>query len=291
MTDSPTNPDAPKPITLRTLQKMVERGERFSMLTAYDATTARWLGRAGVEVLLVGDTAAEMILGYDSTIHAPLPFMIEITAAVKRGAPHCLVMGDMPFMSYQESEPKAIRNAGRFLTRGKADLVKLEVDGSHDTLVRALCRAGIPVVAHLGSRPQQVRRTGGYRAVGRTADQAKLVLEESQKMIDAGAVMLLLEAVPADVGERVAKLGAESGVPVVGCGAGDRCHGKVVVLHDLLGLTDWQPPFAKPAAAVGQAIVDAAVQWVSQVKAGPGNGGQDTYEMSAEERKKFTGDA
>lgn len=252
-------------VTLSELKRKAGSGEVFSMLTCYDATTARWLDQAGVDALLVGDTAAEMILGFDSTLHAPLEFMVTITAAVKRGAPRCFVMADMPFMSYHGDEGQAVLNAGRFLTEGQADAVKLEVDGGFAPLVRRMARSGIPVVAHLGSRPQQVRRSGGYKAAGRSETEAKEIVEEARLMEQSGAVMLLLEAVPARVSREVVR---SVEIPVIGCGAGPDCHGHVVVLHDLLGLTGWHPPFAKPVAELGQAIRRAAEQWVALLKSG-----------------------
>ena len=169
---TPGMADAPTNLTLRDLGRMAKSGAKFSCLTCYDATTARWLEKSGVEVLLVGDTAAEMILGYSSTINAPLDFMVTITAAVKRGAPSRIVMADMPFMSYQADDAEAIRNAGRFMTEGNADCVKLELDRSFAPLVEKLARAGIPVVAHIGSRPQQAKMKGGYTSAGRSAESA-----------------------------------------------------------------------------------------------------------------------
>ncbi|MBI1369642.1 MAG: 3-methyl-2-oxobutanoate hydroxymethyltransferase [Planctomycetes bacterium] len=254
-----------KPITLSTLRRMAAAGERIAVLTCYDATTARWLSRAGLPVLLVGDTAAEMILGEPSTIHVTMDLLIALTRAVKRGAPDCFVMADMPFMSYQACDAEAIRNAGRFLSEAHADAVKLEVDGSFGDLVGKMARAGVPVVAHLGSRPQHVHRTGGYRAAGRSAADANRLVEEAQLMEARGAVMLLLEATTASVAERI--VGSVK-IPVIGCGAGPACHGHVVVLHDLLGLTDWHPPFVKPNAAIGEAIAQSAKQWIELVQSG-----------------------
>ena len=177
------------PITLKTIRGMVKRGEKFACLTCYDATTARWLQQAAVPVLLVGDTAAEMILGFDGTIHAPLDFLLTITAAVKRGAPDTLIMGDMPFMSYQADDREALHNAARFLTEGNADAVKIEVDRSFVPLVRKMARAGIPVVVHIGARPQLSKRRGGYGSVGRTAVEcapARLCAELSEAQRRAG---------------------------------------------------------------------------------------------------------
>jgi 3-methyl-2-oxobutanoate hydroxymethyltransferase len=251
--------------TLRTLLRQVREGQRIACLTCYDATTARWLDRAGVEVLLVGDSAAEVILGLPGTIHAPLDFMVTLTAAVKRGAPGRMVMADMPFMSYQASEDDALRNAARFMTEGMADCVKVEVDRNWAPLVSRMTRAGIPVVAHIGCRPQQSRMHGGTFAVGKTAEQAIQVMHDAAALEAAGATMLLLEACP---GEVAAKVVERATIPVIGCGAGPACHGQVLVLQDLLGLSAWQPAFASPAAQLGEATREAAVAWRERVRQG-----------------------
>lgn len=282
----PAAPGDREPVTIRTLQRMARQGGRFACLTCYDATTARWLARSGIEVLLVGDTAAEVILGHPSTIHAPLDFLVTITAAVKRGAPGCVVMADMPFMSYQPSEAEALRNAGRFMTEGLADLVKLEVEASFAPLVAALARAGVPVVAHVGSRPQRAKLRGGYVAEGRTASSAAALLEDAAACEAAGAVMLLLEACPEEVTAEVVR---RSRVPVIGCGAGASCHGQVVVLQDILGMTDWQPAFARPIVDLGAAIESAARRWREKVRSG--QLGEHPYEhpyrMAPEEAARF----
>jgi 3-methyl-2-oxobutanoate hydroxymethyltransferase len=257
--------DQPEPVTLRSLQKGAREGRRFACLTCYDATTARWLDAAGVEVLLVGDTAAEVILGLPGTIHAPLDFMVALTAAVRRGAPRAVVMADMPFMSYQVSPDEALRNAARFLTEGRADCVKLEVDRNWAPLVERMARAGIPVVAHIGSRPQQAKMQGGNFAVGKTAEQALALVHDAAALEAAGASMLLVEACPGEVSARIVE---RATVPVIGCGAGPACHGQVVVLQDLLGLSSWQPAFARPVAQVGQSIAAAATEWCARVREG-----------------------
>lgn len=252
-----------KPVTLRTLATWARRDEPFPCLTCYDATTARWLERAGIPVLLVGDTAGEVILGLPGTIHAPLDFLILLTAAVKRGAPNALVMADMPFMSYQADVAEGVRNAGRFMTEGLADAVKLEVDASFQPLVSRLAAAGIPVVAHIGSRPQRAKIQGGYRSAGRTTDEAAQLAEDARLLEDAGASMILIEAVPDDVAARVVQ---RAKVPVIGCGAGPHCHGQIVVLQDVLGLTDWQPAFARPLAQLNEALVAAARTYANRVR-------------------------
>ena len=257
--------DAPAAVTLRDLAKTSRSGGRFACLTCYDATTARWLSAAGIEVLLVGDTAAEVILGHPSTIHAPLDFMVTLTAGVKRGAPARVVMADMPFMSYQADEAEAVRNAGRFMTEGCADCVKLEADRTFAPLVERMARAGIPVVAHVGSRPQQAKMKGGYASTGRSAESALGVLRDAAALEAAGAAMILVEAVPAEVAEMIV---SRATVPVIGCGAGPACHGQVVVLQDLLGLSAWQPSFAKPIADLGAQVERAARSWRDRVRLG-----------------------
>ena len=257
--------DAPAAVTLRDLSKTARSGGRFACLTCYDATTARWLAAAGIEVLLVGDTAAEVILGHPSTIHAPLDFMVTLTAGVKRGAPGRVVMADMPFMSYQADEAEAVRNAGRFMTEGCADCVKLEADRTFAPLVERMARAGIPVVAHVGSRPQHAKMKGGYASTGRSAESALGVLRDAAALEAAGAAMILVEAVPAEVAEMIV---SRATVPVIGCGAGPACHGQVVVLQDLLGLSAWQPSFAKPIADLGAQVERAARTWRDRVRLG-----------------------
>jgi 3-methyl-2-oxobutanoate hydroxymethyltransferase len=263
-TDSdPLTSGIEKPVTIRTLRRMVDAGEAFPCLTAYDALTAGWLQRAGIPVLLVGDTAAEVILGLPSTIHAPLDFMITLTAAVKRGAPNCWVIGDMPFMSYQVSESEAIRNGGRFLVEGRADAVKLEVDEAFVPVVTRMAQAGIPVIAHIGSRPQHVGRHGGYYSDGRSAADALRLIDEARAFEQAGAVMILVEAVPEEVAAAIIEA---VDVPVIGCGAGSACDGHIVVTHDLTGMTEWQPPFAQPVEAVGESLVRVASVWADRVR-------------------------
>ncbi|MCX5662278.1 MAG: 3-methyl-2-oxobutanoate hydroxymethyltransferase [Planctomycetota bacterium] len=277
---SPTEPSAR--VTLRTIRKWAREARAFPMLTCYDATTAGWLVRGGVRCLLVGDTAGQVILGHDSTLPTPMHFQLEITAGVRRGAPDAFVMADMPFGSYQCGDDRAMRHAAKFLTHGLADAVKLEVDETFAPLVGRMAAAGIPVVAHLGSRPQHVRAQGGYRAAGRTPAQAEKLVATAARMIQQGASMLLIEAVPAEVSAAVVALankGPEGVVPVIGCGAGPACHGHVIVLQDLLGMSAWQPPFAPPMADVGAKIQEAAERWAKLVESGQYLAGDHPYKM------------
>jgi len=258
--------------TLKHLRQWAKADTPFPMLTCYDATTAGLLYEAGIRVMLVGDTAAQMILGHDATLHAPFDFMLQITAGVRRGAPNALIMGDMPFGSYQCGDDEAMKHATAFLKQGMADCVKLEVDESYAPLVDRMTRAGIPVVAHIGSLPQHVRSKGGYCSAGKTRSEADSVLVDAKAMLGAGACMFLIEAVPdqvtASVQGLVHKHAEETGtvVPIIGCGAGPDCHGHVVVLQDLLGMTHWQPAFAKPMVDVGEQITTAASRWVKLVQ-------------------------
>ncbi|MDX2017353.1 MAG: 3-methyl-2-oxobutanoate hydroxymethyltransferase [Planctomycetota bacterium] len=282
------SPDQPQPeprlepVTLRTIRRMTRAGEPFACLTCYDATTARWLERAGVPVLLVGDTAAEMVLGFHRTLDMPLDVLIALTAGVKRGAPRTLVMADMPFLSYHLTEAEALRNAGRFMTEGLADVVKLEADASFAPLVAAMSRAGVPVCAHVGSRPQRASLSGGYGSAGRTAEEARAIIDDAVALERAGAVMLLVEAVPDEVTEGIL---ARTSVPLIGIGAGTRCHGQILVLQDLLGMTDRPPMFAEPVASLGPAIQQAAGEWVRRVGARAIGG--DRYRMKEGEADKF----
>lgn len=289
MADTRAHPDrgtpdnnSSEPATLRSIRRMADGGTPFACLTCYDATTARWLERAGVPLLLVGDTAAEVVLGFDRTIEMPLDVLIALTAAVKRGAPRTVVMADMPFMSYQADHASAIRNAGRFLTEGHADIVKLEADGSFAPLVRKLTRAGIPVCGHVGSRPQRAALTSGYGSAGRSSEEARRIVRDAIALERAGCVQLLVEAVPDEVTDEIL---AKTSVPLIGIGAGPACHGQVLVLHDLLGLSDHPPRFAEPAAAVGESIRAAGVEWVRRV-ADRRVGGK-RYVMPEDESRRF----
>lgn len=269
-------------MTLKTLNKMKRQGEKFACLAAYDATTARWLDRGGVHVLLAGDSAAQVVLGFDRTIDMPIDFAIEITAAIKRGAPHALIMGDMPFMSYHASLEMAMSNAARFMREGKADVIKLEADETFAPLVDRLTRAGIPICAHVGCKPQTSSVTGGPVAAGRTADELRQVVNDAVALERAGAVLLLVEAVPEEVTRAI--MDATS-IPVIGIGAGTCCDGQILVVNDLLGLTDAPPRFAEAVDSIGNRIKAAGEQWVQRVRDDK-IGGQ-LYSMKPGEREKI----
>ena len=248
------------------LAVMKERGERIVMLTAYDFTMARLFDRAGVDVLLVGDSLEQVILGLDSTIGVTLDAILHHTRGVARGAGRALVVADMPFLSYQVSSSRALRNAGKLFQEGGAAAVKLEGGRAIAETVRKLTAAGLPVMGHLGLTPQHVHRLGGMRQQARNSDTAEELLTDALALEDAGAFALVLEAIPDEVAEAVT---SRLRIPTLGIGAGPRCNGQVLVSYDLLGLFDaFVPPFVKQYARMGHAIVDAVRDYAADVRQG-----------------------
>lgn len=246
------------------LKDRKQRGERFAILTAYDATLARLLERAGVDVLLVGDSVATAVLGYDTTLPVTLEVMIHHTAAVVRGTERALVIADMPFLTYQITPSEAVRNAGRLLKDAGAAAVKVEGGQSVIDVVRRLVDVGIPVMGHLGVLPQSVNQQSGYKQRGREAHEAELIFNDALALQDAGAFAVVLEAIPSELAARIT---AALDVPTVGIGAGPDCDGQVLVSSDLLGLHDKVPPFAKKYANLADTIIDAARAFVADVQA------------------------
>lgn len=270
--------------TLTDLRTARESGAKVPVLTCYDYTTARLMHEAGVPMLLVGDSAANVVLGYDTTLPVSLDFLIQITAAVRRGAPDALLMADMPFASYHSSAAKAVSNVCRMVQLSGCDCVKLEAAGSQLRTVRRLADAGVAIVAHLGLRPQAVGVMGGYKFQGRTADEAHAIVRLAERMQRAGAVALLLEAVPPDVSEAVVDAVA---IPVIGCGAGPACHGHVVVTHDTVRLTPRPPKFAPQLGDLATPAREAFGEYIRRVSDGTYPGPEHAYPMSDAEREKF----
>jgi 3-methyl-2-oxobutanoate hydroxymethyltransferase len=260
-------------VTIRDLLGFKERRERFIMLTAYDFPTARILDQAGVPVILVGDSLANNVLGYDTTLPVTMEEMLHHTRAVARGAKNALIVGDMPFLSYQASMEDGIRNAGRFLKEGGAHAVKLE--GPKLQLATALVEVGIPVMGHLGLTPQSVHAMGGYRVQGRNDEEAGRLLDDAQALDKSGVFSLVLEGVPASLAGRITEAVA---VPTIGIGAGPSCDGQVLVLTDLLGLGDgFYPKFAKPYADLNGEITRAVNAFRHDVEAGTFPDDQHSY--------------
>jgi len=231
------------------------RGEKFAVLTAYDATIARLLELGGIDVLLVGDSVAMAVLGYDTTLPVTLEVMIHHTAAVVRGTERALVIADMPFLTYQVTPSEAVRNAGRLLQEAGAAAVKVEGGRSVTDVVRRLVDVGIPVMGHLGVQPQSVNQQGGYRQRGDNPREAEAIFNDALALQGAGVFSLVLEAIPSDLAGGIT---AALDVPTVGIGAGSGCDGQVLVSSDLLGLHDKNPPFAKRYANLSEVIVNAA---------------------------------
>ena len=235
------------------------------MLTAYDATMARLLERAGVDVLLVGDSVATAMLGYDTTLPVTLDVMVHHTAAVVRGTERALVIADMPFLTYQVTPSEAVRNAGRLLKDAGAAAVKIEGGSSVTEVMRRLVDVGIPVMGHLGVTPQSVNQQSGYRQRGGNPHDAEIIFNDALALQGAGAFAVVLEAIPSDLAARVT---AALDVPTIGIGAGPDCDGQVLVSSDLLGLHDKVPPFAKKYADLAGIIVAAARAFVEDVRTG-----------------------
>lgn len=253
-----------KKVTTRTFREKKERGEPISMLTAYDYPTAQAMGQAGVDSILVGDSLAMVVLGYDNTLPVTMEEMLHHCRAVSRGADKALLVGDMPFMSYQASVEDAVRNAGRFLKEGNMDAVKLEGGRERLDAIRSITGAGIPVMGHLGLTPQSVHQLGGFRAQGKTAAAAKRLLEDALLLEEAGCFSLVLESVPARLAELVSQ---RISIPTIGIGAGVGCDGQVLVTHDLLGLFDrFTPKFVKKYADFHSAMQNAFASYLEDVQ-------------------------
>ncbi len=255
-----------KKLTVRDIAAMKEAGERIVMLTAYDASFGRLLDQSGVEVVLVGDSLGMVLLGYESTVPVTMEEMLHHARAVKHGVRSALLVGDLPFLSYQVSAQEAIANAGRFLKEAGCDAVKLEGGLEVCETVTALVRAGIPVMGHIGLTPQTAGSLGGYKVQGRDAESARRLLAEAKALAGAGAFALVLECIPDKLAEAIT---ASIAIPTIGIGAGPHCDGQVLVIHDLLGMYDkFVPSFVKRYANLAPQIREAVASYRDEVKAG-----------------------
>jgi len=283
-TPAPATP-APGKLPLPELAEMKRRGDKIVMITAYDAPAARIADEAGVELILVGDTAAMVMLGHESTVPVTLDEMIFLTRAVTRAARRPLVVGDLPFGTYEISDEQAVGSAIRMVKEGGADVVKLEGAGRMLGRVRAIADSNIGVMGHVGLTPQSATKLGGFKAQGRSADAAKRLYEDALALQEAGAFAVVLEAVPAPVAERVSEALA---VPTIGIGAGAGTDGQVLVWHDMLGMYEGRTPrFVKRYAEIAAEIGDAVAQYAHDVRTGAFPEEQHTYAISAEELAAF----
>lgn len=264
-------------------QSMVSKGEKITYLTAYDYLTAKMQEKAGVDMILVGDSLGMVSLGYDTTFPVTMNDMIRHCQAVRRGAPNTFVIGDMPYMSYQISDESAIANAGRFIQEAGADCVKLEGGGPRILKrVQAINEAGILCMGHIGLTPQFMGQIGGYKAQGKTAQAAMSLLKQAKLIEEAGACSILVEGVPAAVGKAIAE---RAGIPILGIGAGSFTHGQLLIYADMVGLYDnFTPKFVKKYANVGETLTSAFTEYVKEVREGqfPVDA-EHTYKMKDEE--------
>ena len=275
----------PAKLTLTELADLKRRGTKIAMVTAYDAAGGRLAEAAGIDVVLVGDSAAMVVLGHEATVPVTMDEMLLLTRAVARSVRHPLVVGDMPFGSFQVSDSDAVRNAIRFIKEAGADTVKLEGAGRMLARVRAIVESGIPVMGHLGLTPQSATALGGYKAQGRTAAKAQRLLADALALQEAGCYSLVLEAVPTPVAAAVT---AALEIPTIGIGAGPHCDGQVLVYHDLLGLTAGHTArFVKRYADLATIIREALTAYVADVRSGAYPEERHTYAMPADELAAF----
>jgi len=273
-----------KKITPVDIQTMKSEGKKISMLTAYDYPMALLEDRAGIEIILVGDSLGMTVLGYENTIPVTMDEMIHHTKAVTRGAKYALIIGDMPFMSYNTSEQDAIFNAGRFMKEGKADAIKLEGGASVKEIVKAIVRAGIPVMGHIGLTPQTISMLGGFKVQGKDAHAAQKIIDDALSLEDAGAFSVLVEAIPAPITKRITE---RLKVPVIGIGAGVHCDGQVLVVHDMLGLFDrFTPKFAKRFVNLSEQMLKAFETYREEVLKGEFPTDQHSFHIDEKELSK-----
>lgn len=267
----------------QTVQKLLEKkgqGEKISMLTCYDYSTAKIMDAAGLDMLLVGDSLGNVILGYEDTISVTMEDMIHHTSAVSRGAKNAMVVADMPFLSYQTSVYDAVVNAGRLMKEGRAGAVKLEGGKVVCEQIKAIVNASIPVVAHLGMTPQSVNTLGGFKVQAKTLETARQLIEEAKAIEQAGAFAVVLECVPAKLAQLISKTLT---IPTIGIGAGAGCDGQVLVYQDMLGMfADYKPKFVRKFADVGKVMQEAFVLYQEEIQNGNFPAQEHTFTISDE---------
>jgi 3-methyl-2-oxobutanoate hydroxymethyltransferase len=253
-------------VNINRIKEMKQKGEKFAMLTAYDYSTAKILDEAGIPLILVGDSLGNVVLGYDSTIPVTMEEMLHHTKAVARAVKNALVIGDMPFMTYQISKEEALRNAARFLQEGGAQAVKLEGGVTVAETVKSIVDCGIPVMGHIGMTPQSRNQLGGYKIQGKTPEIAKKLMDDAIALAQAGAFAVVLETVPTPLATLITQ---KAGIATIGIGAGPGCDGQVLVIHDALGFTTgFVPKHAKQYAHLTDIIKNAAIQYQDEVRTG-----------------------
>ncbi len=266
--------------TVSTLLKQKQSGDRITMLTAYDYTTAKIIDECGVNSILIGDSLGMVMLGYENTLPVTMEDMIHHTAAVARGAQNAFIVADMPFMSYQVSVQDAVINAGRLIKEGNANAVKLEGGAEVCEQIKAIVKASIPVVAHLGLTPQSVNAFGGFKVQGKSLENARRLIADAVKIQEAGACMVVLEGIPAKLADIIT---SKLTIPTIGIGAGKGCDGQVLVYQDMLGLTSGHiAKFVKQFANVGDVMRQGITDYINETKAGTFPAPEHTYAIDDE---------
>jgi 3-methyl-2-oxobutanoate hydroxymethyltransferase len=272
-------------VTIKTLMEKKMNHQKITWLTAYDYPTAQMEEKAGIDIILVGDSIGMTIFGYKSTLPVTMDLLIPHTAAVRRGAPNVFLMGDMPYMTYQISVQEAIRNAGRFMAECDCDAVKLEGGREMLDVIKGLIKATIPVVGHLGLTPQSIAMLGGFKAQGRNADNAMKIIEDAKILEEAGICILLLEAIPPEVAKIITE---RAKIPVCGIGAGPYVDGQCMIVHDMLGMFEaFTPKFAKKYANIGEQIVKALRVFAEETEKGIFPAPEHCYRMPQEEIERL----
>ncbi len=272
--------------TTATFKKAKQSGEKITMLTAYDYSTAKLEDTAGVESILVGDSLGMVVLGYENTLSVTMEDMIHHSAAVARGAENALVVTDMPFMSYQTSVYDAVVNAGRLIKEGHADAVKLEGGVKFKEHIRAIVDASIPVMGHIGMTPQSVNAFGGFKVQGKSIEDAKRVIEDAKAVEEAGAFAVVLECVPASLAEYITEI---LSIPTIGIGAGSGCDGQVLVYQDMLAMySDFTPKFVKKFGNIGESMTASFKKYCEEVKSGEFPATEHTFKIDDEVMKAIT---
>ncbi len=272
-------------ITISYLQKKVDEGKKITMMTAYDYPTASLVDQAEMDTILVGDSLGMVVLGYESTVPVTMEEMLHHCKAVCRGAKHGFVIGDMPFMSYQVSVEKAVENAGRFIKEAGCEGVKLEGGSEMAHVVKAIVDAGIPVCAHIGLTPQTATKLSGFKVQGKDAESARELVNSAKDLEEAGAFMIVLECIPAQVASRITN---ELNIATIGIGAGKYCDGQVLVYHDLVGLFErFTPKMVKQYVNLAPQIREALIQYREEVEKGIFPGPEHSFTMKVEEAEKM----
>lgn len=272
-------------LTTSDLAEAKRQNRKIIAVSCYDYTTARLVAQTDVQMILVGDSAAQAVLGFDSTLPATMDFMVTITAAVRRGAPNVYLVADMPFLSYQVGISEAVKNAGRFVTQASAQMVKIEASEAYLDVINAVSDAGIAVMAHIGIKPQSISKVGRFKAEATTAEMALELIALAEQMVRAGAMALLLEGTAAEVGEIITR---RSEVPVIGCGSGPGCDGQILIAPDILGLTQGHSPkFAKGYGNLAETTIDSFNKYSEEVMSGRFPDAEHSYHMKSGELEKL----